>query len=444
MRTRVLGSLAIGLTATTAFGSEDVLAPVDQAHWYHQEITEDVARVAGWSAGAAAELGLHAVGVDLYSYHGIWAAYGGPSRLRGARMAKKFLDNVHFDNLASTSEITEIWRRTLGGALVGIEWAARQDQVQAARQLVGVSLHSIQDFYSHSTWIDEPARRSRGWLEQDGVDPGPGLSTGGYGTTTTASPYRHGDTKATWRSLTRLPAMLRVPLFSTIRPTSRKPASPDRHPHHPPPGLRYGPTAGINLDSRWQAQIAVGARRAEGLDGDAAFDLAIAQARRESQLWLERLDERFGTDPTTAQFWARVRGGPQADWTCPYNDPTIAAYGFIAIGQYPPNDSTDAARWCHRVLLRPPLRRVPRWPARGQLHVLDAQGRQLSSTPLPPGQAVFIGPTPAAGVQLEINVKGGGQIQAHAFRRAPEPVLRLLIDGSFDSSTLRLPLEGPE
>ena len=36
-----------------------------------------------------------------------------------------------------------------------------------AHNLLGVSLHANQDFYSHSNWIDDDDLRSRTWFEVD-------------------------------------------------------------------------------------------------------------------------------------------------------------------------------------------------------------------------------------------------------------------------------------
>jgi hypothetical protein len=420
--------LGIGLLGPQ-FGSEDPLAPVEQAHWYHQELSEAAALATGWSTGAAAELGRHASGVDLYNYHPVWRLSGGWSRWQAARLARPLLNNIHFDNLASTAEIAEVWQRTVAGTLVGIEWAAQQDQVAAARQLIGVSLHSIQDFYSHSTWIDDPVRREKGWLESGGSAAEPDLCTGGFGPGTGATPHRHGDMWPTWRSLARLPAMLGLAEDSTAQP------APDETPH-PPPGMRYGAAAGINLDSRWQARIAVGVRQIPGLDADAAFDTALTVARRESRFWLARLDRRFGADPGTAAFWHQVRNGPQGDWTEPYTDPAVLAYGFIAVGPYPPSGRGPDG-WFHRVLATPlPGHRQPRAV---RVRMLDAHGRELGEQRLPVGRVATIGSPPDT-ARLELS--GAGLIQVQAFRRSPQPLLQALIEHCSDTGhPFRIPID---
>jgi hypothetical protein len=470
----VLSWWAPAVLATPAFGSEDPLAPVDRGSWYHQDLTTAAAVAEGWGAGAAAELGRHTFGVDLYAYHAVWVVSGGRSRRRGAGLARAPLLNVHFDNLASTAEIAEIWRRVNGGAVAGIQWAAQQNDPRAARQVIGVGLHAIQDFYSHSTWIDAPARRGHTWLEH-GPALDPGLSTGGYGPDADTLPHRHGDTRATatgWfrvlltpltplddllrsSALRRLRTLLasacarvgvgargRAGLVRRTRPGFVQPAGTPDHPR-PPRGLREPEPAGINLDSRWEARAGVRGRHLTDLDGDTAFDLAIALAGRESRTWLSRLDRRFAADPATTAFWSQVRGGPGLDWTAAFNDPAVRGYDFIAAGRYPPRGHQDAARWFHRVLVTAAPDRPRPVRATAQLRTLDARGLQLRSVPLPIGRAVTVGPVPAGAAVLELTAPIPGRAQVHAFRRAPEPELRLVIDRSLDAADrpFRVPIE---
>src|SRR5690349_11250734 len=119
----MLGWAPIAAGVIPAFGSEDPLEPVERCQWYHRTITQAAAEAEGWSSGAADELGRHTLGVDLYAYHPIWCAQGGPRRWRGVRLARPALVNVHFDNLADGHEITEIWHRITGGLVVAIAWA---------------------------------------------------------------------------------------------------------------------------------------------------------------------------------------------------------------------------------------------------------------------------------------------------------------------------------
>jgi hypothetical protein len=444
----MLGWAPIAAGVIPAFGSEDPLEPVERCQWYHRTITQAAAEAEGWSSGAADELGRHTLGVDLYAYHPIWCAQGGPRRWRGVRLARPALVHVHFDNLADGREIAEIWHRITGGLVVAVAWAAQHGEVRAARQAIGVGLHAIQDFYSHSTWIDDPARRERTWLEQGGAGAGPELSTGGFGPGTGQLTHQHGDTLPTWRTGFRLLAMLLSPVTDLIPAGLRGARRGSSPAGTPPPGVSYAAVPGINLDSRWQARIGVQTRGLTDLDGDAAFTLALALAARESRTLLVSLNRRFAEDGATAAFWAQVIGGPRSDWTDAFDDPSILAYDFLAAGRYPPggNAGSDAARWFHRVLVTTPTswtRPDRRWRS-ARLRTLDASDRELSATVIPIGRAITVGPVPAEAATLELTLPSRGRIQIEAFQRAPEPVLQSLLDRSLRAATtVRVPIASP-
>ena len=80
-------------------------------------------------------------------------------------MQRDALTALHFDDLTSTAQVRSVWRRILGGTVAGLVWAAEHDDVAAARHVIGCGLHSIQDFYSHSNWVDAADRRTRTWFD---------------------------------------------------------------------------------------------------------------------------------------------------------------------------------------------------------------------------------------------------------------------------------------
>ena len=87
-------------------------------------------------------------------------------------------------------------RRYLSGSLDGLIFAAETNDVAMAQHLLGVSLHAIQDFYSHSNWIDEPSRRkstyfdsaTNNWTAMGNL----ALYTGTYETPTQTGVKSHG------------------------------------------------------------------------------------------------------------------------------------------------------------------------------------------------------------------------------------------------------------
>ncbi|HYN57016.1 MAG TPA: hypothetical protein VES03_07445, partial [Motilibacterales bacterium] len=175
-----------GLLAT--FGGED---PVNGAvrgdatsGWYHELITRDGAAAAAGTARwavpdlsqgiplgstAADSIAWHADYLDSYLYNPLWwfnpLNGGGLGRLGAALMARPELTKMHFDDLTSTNQIRTMWRRYLGGTVAALVWAAEHNDVDAARNAIGTSLHAMQDFYSHSNWLDSAERRSRTWFE---------------------------------------------------------------------------------------------------------------------------------------------------------------------------------------------------------------------------------------------------------------------------------------
>ena len=66
-----------------------------------------------------------------------------------------------------------MWRRYLSGTAAGLIWLGGDvsqpidRRVAMAQNLVGTSLHAIQDFYSHSNWIDDDHLRTQTWFEVD-------------------------------------------------------------------------------------------------------------------------------------------------------------------------------------------------------------------------------------------------------------------------------------
>lgn len=174
---------------TAGFSGEDLL---NGKPWHHENITcralrGDVADCrwvnvsnpvyrfdTGFSASAAHAIAWHADYIDSYLYSPLWwaSAARGSQPVRSVRdrylagMANYWqLASLHFDDLTSTKEIEDTWRRYFSGTLVALEWAAEKDDVNAAYNILGLSMHAVEDFYSHSTWINDPARRKRTFLE---------------------------------------------------------------------------------------------------------------------------------------------------------------------------------------------------------------------------------------------------------------------------------------
>jgi len=351
----VLGpAWAVLVSTVPSFGGEDPLAPTASARWHHQELTAEAARTVGWSVNAAAELAFHSVAIDWYLYNPVWCLAGGPARIRAALAGRRQLRALHFDDLTSIAQIRHMWRRYTRGTLAGLLWAARANDVSAARNIVGVSLHAMQDFYSHSNWIDDPARRQRTWLTWEGAREDLPLYTGSYEESAHLGINCHGEIGLTRAAFHRLPrwfaAARRGAIFGTAQPAGQQSRRSG-----PPSGLRHRPPLGINLDSRWQAQIGARRRELADLDGDQAFTLARSLALRESIAWLRIIDDEMNAQPGNARFWAQVCGesvaAPRHDWPRPFEELGRLPFTFLSAGHYPPPSHEREGEWFLRVTL---------------------------------------------------------------------------------------------
>ncbi len=160
----------------------------------------------GFSENAAHAIAWHADYIDSYMYSPLWwgAAIRGGKPVRSIRnrylagMANYWqLASLHFDDLNSAREIEESWQRYLSGTLVALEWAAKRKMpdgsigdTQAAYNILGVGLHANQDFYSHSTWINDASRRKSTYLDVPTNVRKNILATGAY--EQKFSPVQHG------------------------------------------------------------------------------------------------------------------------------------------------------------------------------------------------------------------------------------------------------------
>ncbi len=393
--------------AAAYFGSEDPLAPVGRAEWHHRALTVAAARAAGFSDAAAEVVALPAVAVDLYLNHPFWVLSGGRSRAVGAWLGRGPLRAVHFDDLGSLPEIERDWQRITGGTLAGLDWCRRTGDVDSARHLLGLGLHAVQDFYSHSNWVDDPARRDATWLE--------GTADHGDLWTATVGSGSPGDTRPPHGELRLTPgAVLRAPgwLPDAVRGGLARRADPARR--FLPRGLRTD-AGGINLDSRWQAAVGVAARGL-AVSGEQAFELARELAGRDSVRWLALLAERMAGTAAGGQFWQRVlTAAPGRPWERAFDDPGLLPYGFLTVGER----DGDGTGWYLRVQVTSRGRGAPTVVAGGRVTRLPLVGGRR------PGQTrarvAYLGPygtRPGA-----VAVQGAGpvtEVVVTGFRRAPQ------------------------
>ena len=383
------------------FGGED---PIKGSPWYHEKITREAAIEAGFSPGsptraapdgAAAVNGLawHADFVDSYLYNPLWNAGGGLERFRAAMFAHDDMVKVHFDDCTSTAQIELAWNRYLGGTVAGLLWAADRGDVAAARHVVGVGLHALQDFYAHSNWVDEPKRRARTWLETPAADrEGMHLYTGTYEHEDHFGFKPHGK-------LSLDCTMMRELVGSTVMDTLCDPISPlsdsglcrrwrecqsNSTPTAPtevvgvpvPVDIVWLQPPGIALDSTWLAKVNGRNRDVPGTHPDPEklgldlFAAARALAHEHTREWLRELG-KIMAGQGLADFWKRVREEPRQGerhgQTLPLDSDALPAYDadleqyespdklpltFLSAGKYPPDPTGADEGWFVRLELR--------------------------------------------------------------------------------------------
>lgn len=173
----------------------------------HSDMTRAAFQDEGFSSGSAV-IGIAQVSNWLVDY------YSSRPSLPGSQEAVMagVLAHLHFDSLTSVLQIRNSWNRLALNTQRSVQAAARAvlaapDQAERQRRLIylavliGASLHPVQDFYSHSNWVETYPMRggiygTRTWF--DTPSPSASLRTGLVGPGNelhpTGDPARdHGD-----------------------------------------------------------------------------------------------------------------------------------------------------------------------------------------------------------------------------------------------------------
>ena len=350
--------------AMPLFGGED---PVLGNPWHHEVITREAAHNVGFSDSAADELAWHADYVDSYLYNPLWWLPGGVSRLKASLASGPMLMNLHFDDLFAPAQVHAMWRRYTSGTLAGLVWAFQGNDVAAARNIVGASLHALQDFYSHSNWLDEPARRTVTYLEMPEAErQNVPLFTGSYEHPEHKGMLPHGKPGPFCVALNQASTVMDIachpvsPLTNTtlceIWRACKKgtPARPKTVLGVPvPQNVYYLTPPGMNLDNSWQAHIGVKVRELFGVTGSEMFTAAVELARRTSEQWLTLIGTRM-SEIGAGPFWQRVKLDKpvKGDREKQYEQFSRFPHMFLGVGQYPPPTAQNPeAQWYLRIRL---------------------------------------------------------------------------------------------
>lgn len=126
-------SIVVGLSLSLSAGAFDTGHHFD-ATWYSAEIN-------GYGTFAKRVLQLQNWYVDYYSNLPGYAD-------------KHLLDRLHFDNLPTTKDVRVYWALLTNNTRKAVQAAAKANDPLRALTITGMSLHALQDFYTHSNWVE--------------------------------------------------------------------------------------------------------------------------------------------------------------------------------------------------------------------------------------------------------------------------------------------------
>jgi hypothetical protein len=405
----LLACVLLAPKAAFGFGGEDV---IKGNPWHHEDITKrgltknDRYEGAGFSPAAASAIAWHADYIDSYLYNPLFWTEGivgdkSLARLDAALAGYADLAKLHFDDTFDTGGLRANWQRYSAGTLAGLYWASLQGangDLGAGQNILGVSFHAVQDFYSHSNWVDDPARRCKTWFQLPAAQRSQvSLYTGAYERPRSNAPQHHGayslscslvrgdtldkalDPICTGRSPfqnTSLCEEWRLCRGGKAVTISVKGKQNDQ--------LVFLEPSGIALDTTWLARVqAVNRKLVSGegkfvrgkdgmyfrreacskivnatgrdvckLDADQVFagtkDLAI----RATKEWADYLGEAMkAMGPKQAAFWGRLKqeGSDAATQARQYEDFSRLPYQFLSAGPYP---GSGANGWYLRLRVR--------------------------------------------------------------------------------------------
>jgi hypothetical protein len=394
------GVLTIAVMAATAlavagsafgFSGEDL---IDGNPWHHEDITkralvggEPRYAGAGFSPQAADAIAWHADYVDSYAYNPLWWLKGGDTRLDAVLVGRPELAKLHFDDVFSTSGVLGTWERYAAGTLIGLYWASMRNgpgDLTSGQNVLGASLHAVQDFYSHSNWINGVDRRCQTFLQTEPeARAGLSLNTGAYELATSGAPSNHGKFSLSCSLLrgrafdtglgplcSGLSPLQNLPSCETFRACSAAEGITFSVDERQNGTLLYLDPPGMALDSTWMSRVQAKNRGLldadgnflDGLDGhhfrqsqcqvilraergevcSANADMLFAGAKdlaiRASTEWVQYLETAMtAMGPRQAAFWNRIKseGENEEIRTRGFEDLSKLPYLFLSAGAYP-------------------------------------------------------------------------------------------------------------
>lgn len=141
-RSRFLSRAVAGVTALSVAGIAPLASAFDTGH--HSDLTREALADLGFSDTAIEVAQVENWLVDYYS-----------NREAGVDDSiKTDCDKLHSDNLFNEASVKNYWDRFTVNAKAAFSEAARNKNPRQVLALLGMSLHAVQDFYSHSNWAE--------------------------------------------------------------------------------------------------------------------------------------------------------------------------------------------------------------------------------------------------------------------------------------------------
>lgn len=174
LRQSVLSGFCAGamLLQGTWFFSQPASA-FDTGH--HSDLTFETLRAEGFNPGNSIAIArLENWLADYYN-----------SPAGSAVLIKNDVENLHFDNQFLPQDIENYWKVLSNNTRDAVKDAAERGDVLDLLTIIGTSLHTVQDFYSHSSWIEyhnstPTAYKPISYFDDPEGQKNPGLRTGRY------------------------------------------------------------------------------------------------------------------------------------------------------------------------------------------------------------------------------------------------------------------------
>jgi len=137
----------------------------------HANITEDSLQRLGFNRPAADVVQVENWLTDYFTSRPFFGASG-----------QCDLEKLHFDDVFSNADIAAYWTTLTANTKAAAQQAERDNDVVEFYTVLGISLHVVQDFYTHSNWVEQNGAsgpyKTASWFQTS--SPPSGLYTGWY------------------------------------------------------------------------------------------------------------------------------------------------------------------------------------------------------------------------------------------------------------------------